>query len=96
MDIPSPDELVQLKGQQTLSTDPRVEKWTLDVYAVNDRRAKARARKWARKEVPFAVNFIQPDTTEETEQSKLREFIADSVELDLEFREVELTVVMRD
>jgi len=92
MELPEPDNLVELVSQQTLDTNDnqKVERLTLNVWAINDIRRRQRARQWTRRNAPTAVNFLQPDV-ESTEQSELGNFITNA--LDAEFGEVEIVVV---
>lgn len=93
VDIPEPDELVKLVSQRTIAFEDgqKIEEFVLDVYSVNPVAAKTRARRWVRTEAPFAVNILNPEL-EDTEQSTLRDFFTNSI--NLKYRRVEVKAVV--
>lgn len=92
-DIPDLDKLVRLVGMQTVETNDkeRIEEWTLEVYSVNDIAAKNRARAYVRRQVPNARNLLNPVHDDKSEQSTLKEWFTNS--LDMQTRTIKITVV---
>jgi len=94
--IPKADKIVKFKSQQTIKTTPTetVEEWTMNVYSVNDLRARRRARRWVRANTPAAFNVLTPEVQDRDEQSTIRDFFENSI--DFKYREVTVTVVKQN
>jgi len=85
----------KLISQQTQGGNgQKVEKWTIEVDAVNGFLAKQRARAYARRQAPTARNVFSPDQVGkgETEQSTFNQIFPESIQM--ERYRVEILVVM--